>query len=169
MKNYYLKKKGENNYPYLVSYINSSTEFGANISRARLHTRKEIIIAQAESRLNELDIYEVDMVGTRVQLNISFDPVDEVTIEDKIPNTIIGTRPVMDIYSEAGSRVVFAFPNNGYANDQKRMKEQFSLGCVLTIEDIEIEDSTSYVTFEGYDGSYNTVFFANVDNILEDL
>lgn len=68
----------------------------------------------------------------------------------------------MDIHSPKGTKIVYAYPNNGWDYDVKRAAEHLTVGETYTVARIEVGNSTSYVTLEEKpDYVFNTVQFSH--------
>lgn len=68
----------------------------------------------------------------------------------------------MNIHTEPGSMVRYAFPNNGYDGDKKKASERLVPGVLYTVLRVEIHSYVSYVELEEFPGEmFNTVLFAD--------
>lgn len=70
----------------------------------------------------------------------------------------------MDITTTPGTKVVFAYPENGWPFDRNKVKEKgLSVGREYTVGHIEVFSSASDVYLEEFPGvPFNSVHFANV-------
>lgn len=75
----------------------------------------------------------------------------------------------MNIHTAEGSKVVFAFPENGYEGEQESIKKYMEVGDVFTVEFVDIGQSyTNVYLKEITERGFNSVFFANVnDSVTE--
>jgi len=68
----------------------------------------------------------------------------------------------MDIRSMAGNKVKFAYPGNGYEQDQELACENLMAGNVYTIKKILVGDAKTWIELEGFPGlKFNSVLFAD--------
>jgi|SRR5580704_6817015 hypothetical protein len=56
----------------------------------------------------------------------------------------------------------YAYPDNGWDGDQKTAAQALTVGEVYTVSSLHVGHSTSYLTFEGVEGRFNTVLFEPV-------
>lgn len=69
--------------------------------------------------------------------------------------------PTMDIRSEPGTKVVFAYPNNGYPADGESAAEHLTEGAEYTVKICAIHDWKTRVELEEVPGvQFNSVMFA---------
>jgi hypothetical protein len=61
-------------------------------------------------------------------------------------------RKRMDIYSACGTKVVFAFPNDGAEYDQETAKKYLKEGGIYTIKETEVGGSRTFVYLEEFPG-----------------
>lgn len=67
----------------------------------------------------------------------------------------------MNIYSEPGTKVVFAYPNNGYASEQEHAKQFLTVGAIYTVSDTEVGISYTHVWLREIPNHFfNSVQFA---------
>lgn len=72
------------------------------------------------------------------------------------------THPVMDLSTRKGSKIIFAYPQNGRDIDTERAAENLVLNGEYTVETISIGSSTSFVELKEVNGMlFNTVQFTN--------
>jgi hypothetical protein len=71
-----------------------------------------------------------------------------------------GLPKTMNINAEPGSKVVYAFPNNGMKSDQAHAAAMLTVGREYEVEDTEVRSYTSYVYLKGFAATkFNTVMF----------
>jgi hypothetical protein len=69
-------------------------------------------------------------------------------------------RDMMDICAKPGSKVVFANPDAGYLDDQKRAKKHLTEGAIYTVENVVVDRYSSVVFLTEIPGvAFNTVLF----------
>lgn len=68
----------------------------------------------------------------------------------------------MDGEPPKGRKVKF-LNENGYDSEREHAAKFFKTGEILTIEEIYVGRSSSTVEFEGIEGKFNTVMFADVE------
>lgn len=76
----------------------------------------------------------------------------------------------MDIYSEIGSKVIFAFPENGLQGDIDIAKKYLVLNNEYTIEEINVGSWSTDVCLKEIPGvSFNSCLFTNYeeDNFID--
>lgn len=80
-------------------------------------------------------------------------------------------RQAMDIRTEPGNTVEYAFPANGYPFDQQRLKELgLKVGDLKTVDLIDVQESSSTLYLVEHPGvAFNTVNFANAQKANERL
>lgn len=72
--------------------------------------------------------------------------------------------PIMDIFSEPGTRVIFDRPNNGTKYDKDNCAEFLALGAFYTIEKTEVGDYSTRVFLREIPGRwFNSVMFSNAE------
>ena len=62
-----------------------------------------------------------------------------------------------------GVEVVYAFPNNGYDHDQRRANERLEVGAIYRLKSAVVDNWQTEVWLEGFDVSFNSVLFAEVE------
>lgn len=69
---------------------------------------------------------------------------------------------IMDIYSKPGTKVIYAYPENGWDDDKKWLKKfNLVVGQEYTVDYIEVDNSHSYVYLKEFPNqSFNTVNFS---------
>lgn len=77
---------------------------------------------------------------------------------------------IMNIYAPAGSKVVFAYPNNGYPCDVEDAKRAgLEAGSTYTVLRTSVASSSSTVVLEEFPNNrFNTVLFADADQPITD-
>ena len=74
----------------------------------------------------------------------------------------------MDIYSNPGDEIIYAYPDNGYDQDQEdAIDAGLEEGKVYVIDDIEVGDWNTRVWLEDVanpEGGFNSVMFANAED-----
>ena len=66
----------------------------------------------------------------------------------------------MDIYSPHGTKVIFAFPDNGYEPDIKRAKEYLAVGFEYTVDSTIVHGSYTDVILKEFPNvKFNSVQF----------
>ena len=71
---------------------------------------------------------------------------------------------MMDIYTQAGSKVVFT-GEGGYDDHNKESNRFLKVGGIYTVDRIEVGSWTPFVTLKGIEGGWNTVMFENIDGL----
>jgi hypothetical protein len=71
-------------------------------------------------------------------------------------------RPLMDMHSPPGTKVMFWFPHHGYDHDKPQFKDLgITLGTVLTVEHTEVGSCHAYIFLNEFPGElFNHVNFA---------
>lgn len=88
--------------------------------------------------------------------------IDNRKVSNVIPS-FIDQNPIMDINSKPGTKVVFLYPNNGYPQDKKYVKQHLEEGQTYTVKHVRSSQSISYVELEEVPGkTFNTVHFSPV-------
>ena len=72
-------------------------------------------------------------------------------------------RPTMDIRSKSGTKVVFAYPDNGRDYEQKQAKDLLKVGEQYTVKQVYVGQSSSHVEFLEVEGLFNTVLFKEIE------
>jgi hypothetical protein len=66
----------------------------------------------------------------------------------------------MNIYAPSGSKVVYAYPENGYPSDQEKASKYLKIGETYTVKNVDVYDWRSRVTLvEVPEQYFNTVLF----------
>jgi hypothetical protein len=74
----------------------------------------------------------------------------------------------MNIYSKAGSKVIFAHPGNGYKHDQEQAAEYLKVGEVYTVSRTEVGGFHTEVYLEEVPGrGFNSVMFDDSEGTAE--
>ena len=68
----------------------------------------------------------------------------------------------MDIYSKPGTKVVYAYPDNGYNYECELAKEILVIGNVYEVEKINVGRFSTTVKLKGIDRTFNSVMFKNI-------
>jgi hypothetical protein len=71
----------------------------------------------------------------------------------------------MNIYSKRGEKVFFT-GIGGHPYQLEEAKKIFSVGQELTVDDIDVDISSSSVKFEEHDEWFNTVMFENTEAVV---
>lgn len=68
--------------------------------------------------------------------------------------------PSMDIYSPAGTRIVFSRPTAGYPDDVRRAAQLLTVGATYTVRNTDVHSSITYVRIVEHPGAwFNSVQF----------
>lgn len=74
----------------------------------------------------------------------------------------------MNIYSNPGTKVIFANPTYGYPHDQEKAKQHLAVGQVYTVHHTEVSASHTDVYLAEVPGiAFNSVLFEDAGAILE--
>jgi hypothetical protein len=72
-------------------------------------------------------------------------------------------RKIMDVHAEPGTKVVFAFPQNGYPAEKAITAQFLSVGSVYTIARTDVHDSSTTVYLVEFPGMpFNNCSFAGL-------